>query len=394
MLKSTMPTLKLLPVAIRLPFFRVNVSATRASLTRVSRRDKHHWDSGNCSFVVYEYPELIKRPVVRSTSFSFATWFLVEAIPNSGQVFKCQRSFRGFCLSHQLFADVMVQPFLKPTFTPREPSQQSSRVALAKRGALSARAFGLNVSSDSTKSVSNRLNLFTIPRLTCGRGGDIPSSKIDSDYLGCFTRWWSVYLNHKVDVVIALVGFIQRCTGEVLSSKQCNLIPTNGQLKVNSSTLQGHTYSLGFFHISKCADVQANRSGSELVDLFDCLGVVDHPSNGLANVIGFQSRCFSNLLIDLVMKLSCIPAIISFSHCQYLMASIGKSPQSLINLWSILYRDYKLALYRQALSHKYILAHPTLRRLKPQSAFLSGLLAKRGGVFAAQTRSFPHRRFS
>jgi hypothetical protein len=46
------------------------------------------------------------------------------------------------------------------------------------------------------------------------------------------------------------------------------------------------------------------------------------------------------------------------------------------------------------LSHKCIIAHPTLRRLKPQSAFLSGLLAKRGGVFAAQTRSFPHRRFS
>jgi hypothetical protein len=36
------------------------------------------------------------------------------------------------------------------------------------------------------------------------------------------------------------------------------------------------------------------------------------------------------------------------------------------------------------LSHKYILAHPTLRRLKPQSAFLSGL----------KTRSFPHWRFS
>jgi hypothetical protein len=37
------------------------------------------------------------------------------------------------------------------------------------------------------------------------------------------------------------------------------------------------------------------------VDLFDCLGVVDHPSNGLANVICFQSRCFSNLLIEVFL---------------------------------------------------------------------------------------------
>lgn len=226
-----MPTLKLLPVAIRLPLFGVNVSAARTSLTGIGRGDKHNWNSSNCSFVVHKYPELPIRPVVRSTPFSFATWLLVEAIPNSAQVFKCQCGLRLFCFLYQLLSNVMVQPLLKPTFSPREPSQQPSRVALAKRGALSARAFGLNIGSDSTKSVSDRLDLFATPRLTCRSGSDIPASQIHTNYLGCFTRWWGVYLNDKVDVVIALLRLIQCCTREVLSPQQCNLIPTNGQLK-------------------------------------------------------------------------------------------------------------------------------------------------------------------
>ena len=83
-----MPTLKLLPVPIRFALFRVNVSASRTGLAGIGRWDKHNWDSGNCGFVVYEYSELIKGPVIRSTSLSFAAWFLVEAISNSGQVLK------------------------------------------------------------------------------------------------------------------------------------------------------------------------------------------------------------------------------------------------------------------------------------------------------------------
>jgi hypothetical protein len=83
-------------------------------------------------------------------------------------------------------------------------------------------------------------------------------------------------------------------------------------------------------------------------------------------MIGFQSRSFPYWLIDLVVKLGSIPAVFAFSYLQYLVASISKSPQSLIDLWSILYRDYKFAFYRQGLSHALIIAHPQSgRRLKP-----------------------------
>lgn len=344
-----MPTLKFLPVPIRLPLFRVNVSATRTGLACVSRGDKHNWNSGNCSFVLYEYPELIKSPVIRSTPLSFAAWFLVEAIPDSGQILKRQCSIRLLCLSYQLLTDVVVQPLLKATFSPRKPSQQPSRVASA---------FGLNVCSDSTKFVSNRLDVFTTPGFTCRGGSNIFATKIDSNHFGCFTRWWGVYLNHKVDVIIALLRLIQCCTGEVLPSEQRNLISTDGQLKINPSTLQGHAHSLLGFHIFKSADIQANGSGSELVDLLDCFGITNYSPDSLTNMIGFQSCNFTNGLINFVVKFGRISTIVAFSYCEYLVASISKSPQSLIDLWSKLYRDYKLAFNRQRLSHTYILTHP------------------------------------
>lgn len=240
-------------------------------------------------------------------------------------------------------------------FSAREPSQKSSRIK---------RAFALNVCPCSTKSVPNGLDLLTTPGLTRRSGGNISTTQIDSNYLGCLTRWWSVYLNNKVDVIVTFLGFTQCCTGEALPSKQCNLIATNGQLKVNSSTLKSHSYCLSFLHVSKCADIQTDRSGSEFVDLFDSFGVVNHPSNGLANVISLKPRSFPYRFVNLVVKLGGIPAIVPFSHCQYLVASISKSPQSLIELWSKLYRDYKLALYRQGLSHKTIIAHPVCKATK------------------------------
>jgi hypothetical protein len=120
------------------------------------------------------------------------------------------------------------------------------------------------------------------------------------------------------------------------------------------------------------------------VDLLNGFGVVNYPADSLTNVIGFKTRSFSHWLINLVVKLGGIPTVVTFGYCKYLVASISKSPQSLIDLWSILYRDYKLALHRQGLSHGAIVTHPVSRRLKSQPAFLSAL----------KWRSFPHWRFT
>lgn len=338
--------------------------AARTGLRRIGGRNKYHWYTSNIRLVVNKQPELIKRPIVRSTSLGFTARLLVETVSNSCQVLKSQCSITAFRFLYQLLRNVVIEPFLKATFSAREPAEQSTTVPAA---------FALNVRSNPAKSVSNGLNLLTIPGLTRRSGSNISSSQIHTNYFRCLARWRSVNLNNKVDVIIALFGLAQCCTGEVLPSKQCNLIPTNRKPKVNSSTLEGHSYNLLGLHIFKGADIQTDRSGSEFVDLFNSFGVTNHPSNGLADVICFQSCSFPDWLINLVVKLSRIPAIVTFSHCQYLIASISKSPQSFIELWLILRRNYKLALHRQGLSHRYIVTHPACRRLKSHFRFLRGL---------------------
>ena len=358
------------------------MSAARTSLAGIGGSDKHNWNTSNGGFVPNKEPELVKRPIVRSTSFRFASWLLVKTAPNPGQVLKGQGRTRLSSFCYQLLTDVVVQPFLKATFSARKPSQQPPRVALAKRGALSARAFALNIPSNSTKSIPSRLDLRTAPRFTCGGSGNIPSTQIDPNYFGGLARWWSVYLNYKVDVIVTFLGLTQGGTGQVLTPKQSNLVPPNGQLKVNSSTFERYSHKLFGLHISKCANIQANRSGSKLVDLFDSFGVTNYPSNRLANMVSLKSCCFSYWFVDLVVKLGCVPAVLLFGYCQYLITSVSKALQSVIDFGAILYGDYKLAFNRQGLTHATIISHPRARRLKSQPAFLSALKRRsfrRGG---------------
>ena len=356
MLQATMPTLKLLPVPIGLPFFRVDVSAARASLTGIGRRNKHNRNTSYCSFVSYKNYELVERPVVRSSPLSFVSRFGIKAFPNSGQVLKCQRRTRLFCLLYQLLADVVIHPFLEPALSARKPSHQAT---------CRTSAFGLNVSPDLAKSVTNRLNLTPIPGFSPRSSGNVAASEIDPNHLGCFACRWRVNLNHKVDVVVALARLLECCTGHSLTSKQGNLIPTDGQLKINPSTFEGHSYNLFSFHVPECPNIQTDGGRPELVDLFNCFGVTNNATDSLTNMISFQSRCGSYWLINLVVKRGCVPAVFTLGYFQYLIASVSKSPQSFIDLWSKLYRHYNLALYRQGLSHVAIIIHTAWRRLKP-----------------------------
>jgi hypothetical protein len=56
-----MPTLKLFPVPIRLPFNWVDVSASGASFAGISRWNQDNQHTSDCSLVVNEQSELIKR---------------------------------------------------------------------------------------------------------------------------------------------------------------------------------------------------------------------------------------------------------------------------------------------------------------------------------------------
>jgi hypothetical protein len=126
MLKPTMPTLESFATPIGLALNRVNVSAVRASLTRVSGWNKNNTDTSNSRFVVNKQPELIKRPVICPTSLGFAARLLIQRLSNIGQVFKRQSSPLLFSFLNKLLTDIVIQPLLKALFSPRKPSQKST----------------------------------------------------------------------------------------------------------------------------------------------------------------------------------------------------------------------------------------------------------------------------
>lgn len=181
----------------------------------------------------------------------------------------------------------------------------------------------------------------------------------------------------KFNVVVPLTGFVQRCTGKNLTSKQSNLIPANRQLKANPSRNKGNSYGLFVLHILKCADVQGYRSRSKNMDLFTRFGVANYSPNCLADMVSFKPSSSAYWSIDQVVQLGCVIAFFLFGYYQYLIASIRKSFQSAVNFLTHFGGDYQLALYRYRLSHKSIITHPSINcdgTLKyPVSFFLPGL---------------------
>lgn len=242
----------------------------------------------------------------------------------------------------------MVHPFLIALFSPLKPSSQAS---------ARPSAFSLNVASNPAVSVTSCLQLFSVLSFarTCSR--NVSPAQVNSNYFRSFTRWRRVYLHYKVDVVVALTSLIQRCRGQVLPSKQSNLIPANGHLKVDSPRNKGNSYGLFVLHILKCADVQGYRSRSKNMDLFTRFGVANYSSNSLTDMVSFKPCTCPNCFIDFVVQLSCVVALLFFSYYQYLIASIRKPFQSAVNFLTHLRGDYQLALYRYRLSHRRIITH-------------------------------------
>ena len=328
--------------------------AARTSLACIRRWDKQQRHTSNCSLVTREESQLVKRPIVGSTSLSLASRLLVQAIPNTRQVFKSKCGTGYFCISDKCFADVVVDPSLKSLFSPRKPSRQAP---------ARTSAFGLNTRSYPAVSITGSLQLLTVPRLACTSSSDVPSPQIDANHLRSFTRWWCINLNYKIDVIVTFAAFIQRCTGQSLTPEQGNLIATNRQPKVNSSRLKRNSYPLFCFYIEERANVQINRCWSEFVNLFDCFGITKYATDGLTDVIRFQPCSFSNWFVDQMVKLRSIPAFFAECDLIYLVAGISKSLQCCVNFGAQLYRDYQLTLYRQGLSHTQIITHPSKYRL-------------------------------
>ncbi len=229
MFQPTVPTLKLLPVTITLPFGGVDMSASGTGLRRVRRWHEHNRNACNHRFVLHKDSNLVERPIVGSTPLSFVSRLLVQIISDTCQILKRQCSLVRFCSVHQLLADVVIQPFLKAPFSALEPSQKSSRIPSA---------FALNIRSDLAVSVASGLNPLAAPTIASRSCGDVSASQIHTDNFGCLTRGFSENINAEIDVVISLLGFVQRRRCGDLPFQQGKLIVANQELKLFPSTDQ------------------------------------------------------------------------------------------------------------------------------------------------------------
>jgi len=344
-----MPTLERLTQPVRLPFFRVDVQAAMAGLTGVGRRNQHHRHSSNRSFVTHKDTQLVERPVIGSTALSLAARFLIQTFSDTRQVLKSQGSTNSFGIPDQCLADGVVQPCLVAPFSPREPSQQLPRAASA---------FGLNISTYTTEPISDSLDVLATPRASMTGSGDIPPTQIHPNDSGSLACEGSIQLNRNVDVVLALPGLGQSCTGGSLPPQQCDLVAANLELEPNPSPHQGHAHNLVGFSVLKSTRIQTQASGAKPVDLFHRLGIADYPANRLTDVISLQTCSGPHWLINPVMQLGGVPAFFTFGGIENLVTSVSESLQSAVNVLTQLYRDYQLATYRDGLAHAVTLTHP------------------------------------
>jgi len=342
-------TLERLTIAVGLALLRVDVQAVMTGLTGVGGRNQYHRHSSNGSLVGHKHPELVERPVVSPAPLSLTSRLLIQAISDACQVLKSQRRTNSLGIPDQGSADVVVQPCLVAPFSPREPTKQSSRAASA---------FGLNLGAYTAEPVADGLDVFSTPRASVAGGGDIPPAQVNSDYLGSFASRGSVQLNRNVDVVVPLLGLGQSSACWLLAPQQSDLITANLELEPNPSAHQGHAHGLVGLSVLKSTSVQSQTGGAELVDLLHRLGIANHPTERLTDVVGFQPRCCPYRPIDQVVQLGGVPAVLLFGGVENLVASIRKALQSAVNFLAQLLWDYQLTTYRDSLAHGLIVVCP------------------------------------
>jgi hypothetical protein len=143
-----MPTFKQLAVPIRFPLDRVNMSTPGTDLAGIGGWAQKQLGHQQCWLCILQTTQLVKRPIMVCVA-QFCYVAFDSRLSNVSQVFKSQCSVNLFCLLNKLLRNVVIQPLLKPVFSPGKPSQKPTRIPSA---------FGLNIGSDLTISVTSSLN--------------------------------------------------------------------------------------------------------------------------------------------------------------------------------------------------------------------------------------------
>ncbi|QFS43682.1 hypothetical protein GXM_01155 [Nostoc sphaeroides CCNUC1] len=109
-----------------------NVQTLVAGLACICWRHCNHLNSFFDTLVLKEASQLIKRPRIRPSALNFTSRLSISALSNPSQVFNSDNRFGVFGLLNNRNADLMVEPLLKSSLTPRQPLQNLPRTTASR----------------------------------------------------------------------------------------------------------------------------------------------------------------------------------------------------------------------------------------------------------------------
>lgn len=218
-----------------------NVQTLMAGLASIRWWHCDYLNSFLNTFVLKEGTQLIKRPKIRPPTLNLVSRLLVGPFPNPGQIFN---SNNRICCQGELnntVADLMVEPLLKSSLTPRQPLQNLPCPTASRPCAF--RGFLLERCSSFGVSIPNLCYLLAVPLVRVTGYGNVPSPKIHANNVSRFEWFWSLIFNLNMNIVgtIPVLTQLRRCwftpfefASLVVARIQLDMLPAFGQSKANS----------------------------------------------------------------------------------------------------------------------------------------------------------------
>ncbi len=224
-----------------------------AGLTCIARINRNHFNARTNTFVGQELAQLIERPTIGTKPLSLASRHLVGTISNPRQVLDGEDSITRSCLLDDGFADYMIFMCLKTSLVPRQPLQNLTASAPCRSCAF--RCFTLKRSSSSGISISDCGNVLTAPFFALASYGNICTSKVYTNYLARFNRFWWCVFDLNMDVVATISMFAELGSSRLLTFELACLVLPHIHFDVVASIHQREADSPIFFPKSKDSSI-------------------------------------------------------------------------------------------------------------------------------------------
>ncbi len=350
-----------------------DMQALMAGLTCPCWRYSYHLYSRLNAFVLKELSQLVERPRVRTSSLSFVPGLLVSALSNSSQIFNSNNSVTSFGISNDSSTDCMVQPSLILALSPRQPFQRSPTSFTSRFCAL--RSLVLERSSHSSKLVSRILYLFSIPPIPMIGYCNVPSPKVNPNYLIGQDLLWYIIRQLNMQVVQAILMLTQLGASRLSAFKLTRLVISDLEFNMLPATIESQTSAPVFFPKGKDTSIIVSTSWLEnfnwLPFNFGSLTIRSNSGTNSDSQISTQAKLLSNRIVD--QRLNCSFAGNGwFDDLVGIVASISKRLQGCLDFGNLFFRRLELANQCQSLFHERIISHMTANKLA-ESSFLPEL---------------------